>query len=387
MTSLRKAYPSNVPRYILKQCGRNGSFAEPHFTIRTTICLREHSNPLRYKTKLGSHIPYLAQTGIRHFSSAKIDQSPMAISSKVAVVGAAGSVGSTLAYSLILSSAAGEILLSDPQTDVVKAQAEDLSDACYQSESVKTTVRATEDPSEAGQCDIIIITAGAAQKEGESRADLVGKNVSILKKVFEGLKPIKKESIVLVVANPVDALTYFAQEYSGLPRSQVFGSGTFLDTSRLRGILAKKTGVAASNIMGYVLGEHGESQFVAWSSVNVGGSPLDQVISSKDLDKEAIAEETRKKAGALIQNKGNTEFGIGAVTTSLCQSILSDLKVIRSVSHWQEEYGVPLSLPAVVGRKGILQTIPISLSSEEKQSLKASAESLKQIIEEAKKSQ
>ena len=205
--------------------------------------------------------------------------------------------------------------------------------------------------------------------------------------MFEGLKPIKKESIVLVVANPVDALTYFAQEYSGLPKSQVFGSGTFLDTSRLRGILAKKTGVAASNIMGYVLGEHGESQFVAWSSVNVGGSPLDQVISSKDLDKEAIAEETRKKAGALIQNKGNTEFGIGAVTTSLCQSILSDLKVIRSVSHWQEEYGVPLSLPAVVGRKGILQTIPISLSSEEKQSLKASAESLKQIIEDAKKSQ
>lgn len=309
----------------------------------------------------------------------------MASQSRVAVVGAAGAVGSTTAYSLILNSVARDIILSDPQTEVVKAQSEDLSDACYQSEAVTTRVRVAESPSEAGQCDVIIITAGAAQKEGESRTDLVGKNASIMKKVFEGLKPIKADAVILVVANPVDAMTYFAQEHSGLPRNQVFGSGTFLDSARLRGILANKAGVAASNIMGYVLGEHGESQFPVWSSMTIGGAPLDEIMP--DLDKKAIADQTKGKAGALIENKGNTEFGIGAVATSLTQSILSDLNVIRSVSHWQEEFGVPISLPAVIGRKGIMRTIPISLSSEEKQKLKESADSLKKVIEEAEKSQ
>lgn len=303
----------------------------------------------------------------------------------ISIVGAAGAVGATTTYSLLLNSVANTLILSDPQTDVVKAQAADLSDAIYQSEALKTRVKVAESPSEAGQADIIVITAGAPQKKGESRTDLVGKNVEIMKKVIDGLKPIRDDAVILVVANPVDALTYFAQEFSGLPKSQVFGSGTFLDSARLRGILADKIGVAPTSIEVYVLGEHGSSQFPAWSSANVGGAALDQVVSDGELDKDAITEETKGKAGAIIEDKGSTNFGIGAVASSICQSILSDQKVIRSVSHWQEDLGVCLSLPAVVGRQGILRTIPISLSQEEKGNLKSSAESLKEIIEEAQK--
>lgn len=357
-----------------------------HYSLLNIGTFRKFNQPsLRQFVQPSTYTLFNRLSVKRQFSTSRQSLLAMATQTKVAVVGAAGSVGSTTAYSLILNSVAGDIILSDPQEDAVKAQAEDLSDACYQSEAVTTRVRVADSPSEAGQCDVIIITAGAAQKEGESRTDLVGKNMSIMKKVFEGLKPIQADAVILVVANPVDAMTYFAQEFSGLPKNQVFGSGTFLDSARLRGILAQKAGVAASNIMGYVLGEHGESQFPAWSSMTIGGAPLSEMI--KDLDKKSIAEQTKGKAGSLIQNKGNTEFGIGAVATSLTQAILSDLKVIRSVSHWQEDFGVPISLPAVVGRKGIMQTIPISLSSEEKQNLKASAENLKKVIEEAKKSQ
>lgn len=303
----------------------------------------------------------------------------------IAIVGAAGAVGSTTTYSLLLNSVASTLLLSDPQTDTAKAQAADLEDAIYQSEALKTSIKVAEDPSEAGQADLIVITAGAAQKKGESRTDLVGKNVEVMKKVIEGLKPIREDAVILVVANPVDAMTYFAQEFSGLPRSQVFGSGTFLDSARLRGILAEKVGVAPTSIEIYVLGEHGTSQFPAWSSANIGGALLDTVVSEDQLDKSAITEQTKGKAGAIIEEKGTTNFGIGAVASTICQNILSDQKVIRSVSHWQEDLGVCLSLPAVIGRKGILRTIPISLSQEEKGNLQSSAESLKEIIEEAQK--
>lgn len=324
----------------------------------------------------------------RHYTvSARQASSDMSAKSSIAVVGAAGAVGSTTSYSLILNSVASEIILSDPQTEVVRAQAEDLSDAIYQSEAMTTRVRVAKNTSEAGQCDIIIITAGAAQKKGESRTDLVGRNVEIMSKVINGLKPIREDAILLVVANPVDALTYFAQKLSGLPKNQVFGSGTFLDSARLRGILAEKLDVAPSSIEVYVLGEHGESQFPAWSSANVGGAPLDQVVSQDGLDKSAITKQTKRKAGAIIEDKGTTNFGIGAVASTICQNILSDQKVIRSVSHWREDLGVCLSLPAVIGRQGILRTIPISMSQEEKENLQSSADSLKEIIEEAEKKQ
>lgn len=195
------------------------------------------------------------------------------------------------------------------------------------------------------------------------------------------MKPFRQDTVLLLVANPVDVLTYFAQKFSGLPKNQVVGSGTFLDSARLRGILAAKAEVAASSIDAYVLGEHGESQFVAWSLASIGGVPLDQVIASGDsIDKKAIAEETKNKATNIIQSKGATNYGIGGVSASICKSILFDQSNIRPVSHYQDDLDVCLSLPAVLGRKGIVRTVPMPLSGDERELLEKSAKALKEVI-------
>jgi L-lactate dehydrogenase len=196
------------------------------------------------------------------------------------------------------------------------------------------------------------------------------------------MKPLRSDTILLLVSNPVDALTHFAQKYADLPKTQVIGSGTFLDSARLRGILANKAQVAASSIDAYVLGEHGESQFVAWSHASIGGVPLaDALGGDVQIDKNAIAEETKNKATNIIENKGVTNYGIGAVAASICKSVLFDQRNIRPVSHWQEELGVCLSLPAVIGREGVVRTVKMVLSKEEEKKLEDSAKVLRDMIE------
>jgi len=199
------------------------------------------------------------------------------------------------------------------------------------------------------------------------------------------MKPFNESAILLVVANPVDILTHFAAKFSGLPKTQVLGSGTFLDSARLRGILASKAGVAASSIDAYVLGEHGESQVTAWSGVTIGGVPLEQVISAQDIDRDAIATQTKDKAATISDAKGATNYGVGGVAMSICKSLLYDEKIIRPVSHYVEEYGCCLSMPAVIGRKGILRTIKMPLNEEEKQAVEKSAKSMLDIIKDAEK--
>jgi L-lactate dehydrogenase len=215
---------------------------------------------------------------------------------------------------------------------------------------------------------------------GESRADLIGRNKSILESAINDMKPLKSDTILLLVANPVDALTHFAQVYAELPKTQVIGSGTFLDSARLRGILAEKAQVAASSIDAYVLGEHGESQFVAWSLATIGGIPLADALGDIKIDQAAIAEDTKNKATNIIENKGVTNYGIGAVAASICKSILSDDRIVRPVSHWQEDLGACLSMPAVLGRQGIVRTIKTPLSQEEKSKLEDSAKALQDMV-------
>jgi L-lactate dehydrogenase len=269
------------------------------------------------------------------------------------------------------------------------------------------------------------MAAGAKQKKGESRTDLIGRNKAILKSAMSDMKPFRDDTVILVVANPVDVLTYFAQEYAGLPRNQVIGSGTFLDSARLRGILAGKAGVAASSVDALVLGEHGESQFVAWSLACIGGVPLSSFLSSSSsssssntthtmMDKDAIAEETRNKATAIIENKGATNYGIGGVAASICKSILFDEKIVRPVryvvsssplpfplslylfsgpwnrlffpfltfdSYYQDGLDVCLSMPAVLGRRGVVRSVQMPLSEEEKHELEKSAKALREVID------
>lgn len=200
------------------------------------------------------------------------------------------------------------------------------------------------------------------------------------------MKPLRKDTIVLVVANPVDVLTYFAQKLSGLPREQVFGSGTVLDSARLRGILARKYQVAASSVSAFVLGEHGDSQVVAWSQVSIGGIPLskaenqDMLLRTEEADK--IAQETKEKAAAIIESKGSTAFGIGGVVASICKSILYDGRSVLTVSHYVEDGDVCLSVPVIVGRKGLSVWRGMPLEKQEKEALTESVRSLKEVIKE-----
>lgn len=243
---------------------------------------------------------------------------------------------------------------------------------------------------------------------GESRTDLIDRNLSILKSSIRDMKPFTKDTIVLLVANPVDVLTHFAQQLADLPRAQVIGSGTELDSARLRGILARQCGVGASAIRAYVLGEHGESQVVAWSHVSIGGIPLEEAVLSSTksdttaagsadeggkggggggirIDKDAIAQETKQKASVIIQAKGSTAYGIGRVASSICRTILFDQRDVLPISHYQEDLEVCLSTPVMLGRKGVIQRIEMPLNEKEKEALAKSAESLKQVIEKAQK--
>jgi len=309
--------------------------------------------------------------------------------SQIAILGA-GSVGSAIALCLILNPVASEVLLVDPNTALRDAQVKDLEDATTYHSTVGgggVRVRAATHK-EAGQCDIVVISAGAKQRQGESRTDLLGRNLAILKSATNDMKPFRKDTVILTVANPVDVLTFFCQKFSGLPQEQVIGSGTFLDTARLRGILAAKVGVDASSVDAYVLGEHGESQMVAWSCVTVGAMPLDQCLPpGTHIDRKAIALETKDKAAKIIESKGATAYGIGALSAAICKSILFDQRIVRPISHWIDDLGCCLSLPIILGRKGIIRSLSMPLNEEERDLLGKSADTLKELIAEAEQTQ
>lgn len=220
---------------------------------------------------------------------------------------------------------------------------------------------------------------------GESRTDLIGRNLKILESSINDMKPFREDTVLLLVANPVDILTYFAQRMAGLPKEQVFGSGSVLDSARIRGTLAQKCGVAASSINAYVLGEHGESQVVAWSHVVVGGIPLQQAVpKDAQIDKRAISEDTKQTASAIIESKGSTAYGIAGVVGSICEAVLYDTRSVLPISHYQEDLQVCLSTPVVLGRKGIMRSVAMSLDKAEREALVNSAKSLGQVIQDAK---
>ncbi|CAN9389625.1 unnamed protein product [Alternaria alternata] len=303
----------------------------------------------------------------------------------IAILGC-GDVGSTLAYTLILQPICSEVILVDLKASLLEAQVRDLNDATYRGGSgVKVRAGTHKD---AGQADIVVITAGAKQKTGESRLSLLSRNLHILESIFGAMAPISPHTILLLVANPVDILTYFARRLSGLPENQVLGTGTSLDSARLRGVLAEKAEVAPNSIDAYVLGEHGDSQFIAWSSATIGTTPLALTLPPNTLTSEfksQISSHTRGAAGAIIAAKGCTAYGIGNIAASICKYILFDSRSVRPLSFYQPELGCCLSMPAVVGRKGIIKAMPIQLDEEERAQLDACAKGLRGVIEGAEK--
>ncbi|ORX52856.1 lactate dehydrogenase B [Hesseltinella vesiculosa] len=294
---------------------------------------------------------------------------------KIAVIGA-GAVGASIAYALMLKDMTSELLLVDVVPEIVKGQAMDLSDAA----AVSSTLVHAATNKEAGQADVIIVTAGAKQKEGEPRTELIGRNYKILESVIGAMKPINKNAVMIVVSNPCDVLTAIAQKLSGLPQSQVFGSGTYLDSTRLRRTLAGVLKVNASSVHAYVLGEHGDSQFIAWDAASVAGKPLNTFPQIQALDREQVQRDIANTAYEIIKLKGSTYYGIGACAADLAEAVIFDRHRVCPLSVFVPRLGAVLSMPVKFGYKGIEEIYEIPLSAQEEQKLQESAQAMKDIL-------
>ncbi|KAL5590148.1 hypothetical protein BFJ69_g16225 [Fusarium oxysporum] len=302
----------------------------------------------------------------------------MNLVSQIAIVGV-GQVGGAAAYSIILTSFVSELLLVDIDIDLRDGQVRDLSDVAYSCNS-STRVRAASHH-EAAKADIVVITAGSKHMIGQTTIDYTSRNMSIVREVVETMKPFRSDTILLVVSNPVDLLTSLAHEISGLPTSQVLGSGTFLDSVRLRGLMAMRAGIAANSIDIHVLGVHGNSEVVAWSAATVAGVPINTSIPPNILDRVELADECKHWSQSIIRAKGSTPFGLGSIVSSLCASIFLDKRNVRPVSHFQPDFGCYFSLPAVIGKKGVMSTIQMTLDSDEEAHIAKSAKELSETID------
>ncbi len=292
---------------------------------------------------------------------------------KIAIIGA-GRVGTTTAYALMLKNIVGEILLVDIDPQRCKGEIFDLADTL----SFSTTSNIHEATlMQAGQADIIIITAGIAQKSGQSRTELLNTNQRIIMDITRDMQPINKNALLLIVTNPVDLMTLCAQEHTGLARNQVFGSGTFLDSTRLQLAIANSVGVAEESVQAYILGEHGDSQFPAWSSAQISGIPILKFPGISEADLLKIAKQTKHKVYDIILCKGSTFFGIATCVAALCESIIFNQKKVFTLSVFNQDFDVCLSVPAVLGERGIEKVLPIPLSVEEQKQFTASIQAVR----------
>lgn len=304
-----------------------------------------------------------------------------------AVMIGCGYVGSATVFALMQSGLFSEIALIDANMEKAKGEAMDISHGIPFAKQMTIYAGSYDDVKDAG---IVIITAGANQKPGESRLDLVGKNVAIFNMIIPEIVKREFEGILLVVSNPVDILTKVAQQLSGFPEHRVIGSGTVLDTGRLKYKLSEHLGVDTNSIHAFIIGEHGDSEIVAWSSANVSGIPLDNFCEMRGhyAHKEAeenIAETVKNSAYEIIQRKSATYFGVAMAVKRICEVIVRDERAILPVStNMHGEYGindVVLSMPCILGQQGIETQVPIVLDAEEKQKLVESATVLKEIYQ------
>lgn len=308
--------------------------------------------------------------------------------SKITVIGA-GSVGSTIAYTLSNEDIASEIVLIDINEKKAQGEAMDI----MQGTSFRDPITVISgDYEDAKGSDIVIITSGMARKPGQTRIELTQTNVDIIKSITPEIVKAAPNALYIIVSNPVDIITYVFTKISGLPENQIIGSGTLLDTSRLRFALSNHLNIAQKNIHAYVFGEHGDSSFVPWSCAQVSGAYLDEYISImrnrgvkiEDIDKEMMAEYVRKSGGQVIANKGATFYAVSVSVCRLCSVLLSPNNSIVTVSSMLHgEYGledVCLSTLTLVGPQGIQGKLPVKLNGEEFRKLQASGELLKGII-------
>ncbi len=310
---------------------------------------------------------------------------------KVAVVGA-GSVGATLAYAALMRGAARTVALYDINAAKVEAEVLDIGHGIQFMPMAE--IVGSDDVAVCADADVVVVTAGAKQHPGQSRLDLAEATVGLVRKIMPKLVEVAPDAVYLMVTNPVDVVTYAALKISGLPAGQVFGSGTVLDSSRLRYLLARHTGVAVQNIHAYIAGEHGDTEIPLWSSATIGSVPLTEwrgmtgpdgqaVGRLTEADRERIAHEVVTSAYKIIEGKGATNYAVGLAGSRIIEAVLGDEGRVLPVSSLLDGYlgidDVCLSVPSVVGREGVRQRLEIRMSVEELTGLRRSADALRQV--------
>lgn len=304
---------------------------------------------------------------------------------KAAVIGC-GFVGATIAYALMQKGTFSELVLLDANGRKAQGEAMDISHGLPFAHAMDIYAGTYEDIRDAS---VIIITAGANQKPNETRLDLVHKNVRIMRSVICEMKRVNCEGILLIVSNPVDILTYVALKESQFPASRVFGSGTVLDTARMKYLLGEKLKVDSRNVHAFVVGEHGDSELAAWSCANIYGIPLEEFAKMRGCDEiqkieDEIYHAVRDSAYEIIERKGATYYGIGMAAARLAEALVRDSHTIAPVSvYLSGQYGFSdlcMSIPAVLGNDGVEQILEISLDESEKKKLQASANELKAVL-------
>jgi L-lactate dehydrogenase len=306
---------------------------------------------------------------------------------KCAIIGC-GFVGATTAFSIVQSGLFSEIVLIDADKKKAEGEAMDLNHGIPFLHSMKIYAG---DYSDLADCYITIITAGGGQKPNQTRLDLVKQNANIYKSIIPQITAVNTEGILLIVSNPVDVMTYVAMKLSGFPSSRVLGSGTVLDTARLKYLLGEHLGVDSRSVHAFIIGEHGDSELPVYSSANISGIDLNGFCNSvngacekNDLDN--IYQEVKNSAYRIIEKKGATYYAIALATTRIVEAIVKNQHSVMPVSCYVEgHYGlndVCLGIPAILGSNGIEKVLDIPLNDEETEKLTASANKLKEVIKD-----
>lgn len=308
---------------------------------------------------------------------------------KIVIFGA-GSVGSTYAYALMLNSSAHEIVLIDQNMERALGEAMDLQHGLA---FTRPVLIRTGDYTDFSDADIAVITAGAKRNPGESRMELAGRNAKIISAIIPDIVKSGFHGILLIISNPVDVLTHLSWKLSGFPRNRVLGSGTVLDSTRLRSLLSMHCGVDARNIHAIIIGEHGDSEFALWSSATIGGMPISRYCDTcrKCAPEErypGFLKQVKQAAADVISKKGSTFYAIALALVQITDAILRDEHRVLPVSSVIENlYGInaiALSVPCIIGRNGIERILEFELNPEEKTNLKISADAIKETIEKIK---
>ena len=310
------------------------------------------------------------------------------MSSKITIIGA-GSVGSTIAYTLSNQDIASEIVLIDINKEKVAGEVMDIIQGTCFRDPINIKAGEYED---AKDSNIVIITSGIARKPGQTRIELAQTNVNILKDITPKIVKEAPNALYVIVSNPVDIMTYVFTKISGLPENQVVGSGTIMDTAGLRCGLAEHFDIAQKNIHAYVFGEHGDTSFIPWSRAHISCANIDEYTTLMNnigkeiptLDKDAMLEYVQKSGGKIIANKGATFYAVSASVCRLCGLLLSAYDSTATVSSMMHgEYGIDdvcLSTLSMIGPNGLKGKVPVPLTDEEVEKLKKSADALKSVI-------